>query len=94
MGFVMTTNEAILYLAMGFMVIIGIWLTALTYLVLKRHRDVTQHTDQSSEIVHEEIIEEDVSEPEPPAEAGSADTGPAEEETVEKEPVEDEKTEE
>ena len=32
----MTLNEAILLLAICFMIIVGIWLTALTYLVLSR----------------------------------------------------------
>ncbi len=84
----MTTNEAILYLAMGFMVIIGIWLTALTYLVLKRHRQITEKTQ--TERIEEEITEEEVSEPEPPAEEMSDEEEATEEET---EPPEEEKSE-
>jgi hypothetical protein len=90
MGFVMTTNEAILYLTMGVMIIIGIWLTALTYLVLKRHRDVTEHTHEHSEKIEEEITEEEVSEPEPPSEEETDIEETAEEEP---EPTEEEKTE-
>ena len=82
MGFAMTTNEAILYLAIGFMVIIGIWLTALTYMVLKRHRDITEKTEKTSEKLEEEIAEEEVSEPEPT---------PKEEELEPQEPAEEEK---
>jgi hypothetical protein len=86
----MTTNEAILWLAMGFMVIIGIWLAALTYLVLKRHRDVSEKTHEHTEKIEEEITEEEVSEPEPPAEEISQEEEANEEET---EPPEEEKSE-
>jgi hypothetical protein len=64
----MTTDEAILYLAIGFMVIIGIWLTALTYLVLKRHRDLLDHEERSLERIHKESHEEEESEIQTPPE--------------------------
>ena len=32
----MTEEEAILWLTIGFMIVVGIWLISLTYLVLKR----------------------------------------------------------
>ena len=41
-GFTMTLNEAILLMAVGFMIIVGIWLTALTYLVLGRSKKLAK----------------------------------------------------
>jgi hypothetical protein len=58
----MTTDEAILYLALGFMIIIGIWLSALTYMVLKRHKVPVEHKSPVSETIEEEIIEEEIEE--------------------------------
>jgi hypothetical protein len=52
-GFAMTLNEAILVMAIGFMIIVGIWLTALTYLVLGRTKKQEKLKDK------EESEEED-----------------------------------
>jgi hypothetical protein len=79
----MTPNEAIMYMAMGFMIIIGIWLTVLTYLVLKRHKDNAQKEEQDSEKIEVETAEEEVSETEPV---------PEEEKSEEKESSGDEET--
>jgi hypothetical protein len=38
----MTLNEAILVMALGFMIIVGIWLTALTYMVLGRSKKLKE----------------------------------------------------
>ena len=62
----MTTEQAIMYLAIGFMIIIGIWLTALTYLVLRRHRELLDHEVRSSEKIQEESHVEEESEIEAP----------------------------
>lgn len=55
-GFTMTLNEAILLMAVGFMIIVGIWLTALTYLVLGRSKkqkkledNEESHDDESTD---------------------------------------------
>lgn len=85
MGFAMTTNEAIMYLAIGFMIIIGIWLTALTYLVLKRYNVQNEQEEPGSEKTEEEIPKEEDTEIEAPA-------VDEEKETHEEEPSEEEKT--
>jgi hypothetical protein len=47
----MTLNEAILLLAVCFMIIVGIWLTALTYLVLARGKaDKAQKEAEEKEL--------------------------------------------
>lgn len=75
----MSENEAILYLAIGFMIIIGIWLAALTYLVLKRHKVQMDQGKSGSATIEEKIPEEEkVEEP-------AADGEPDEDETSEEE---------
>ncbi len=57
----MTIDDAILLLIIGFMVIAGIWLTALSYLLLKS-KDTKKDSEKTAE------IEEEPEAPEPPLE--------------------------
>jgi flagellar biosynthesis/type III secretory pathway M-ring protein FliF/YscJ len=42
----MTEDEAILWMTIGFMIIIGIWLISLTYLVLKRTKPTIEKEEK------------------------------------------------
>jgi hypothetical protein len=55
----MSTDEAILILAIGFMVIIGIWLTTLTYLVLKKAKIVVEKKPKKTEEIKDETPKEE-----------------------------------
>ncbi len=50
----MNVNEGIMFLAIGFMVIIGIWLAALTYLVLKRTSSKQEKEESTEDKMGEE----------------------------------------
>lgn len=89
----MTTNEAIMYLAIGFMIIIGIWLSVLTYMVLKRHRDIAVRKDKSPEVLEKPVTEEEVSEPETPDDDETEPQEPTEEKADDIEPDEEVKIE-
>jgi hypothetical protein len=54
----MTLNEAILIMAIGFMIIVGIWLTALTYMVLGRSKKLAE-LEKKEESLEEKLSEEE-----------------------------------
>jgi uncharacterized protein YpmS len=56
----MTEDEAILWMTMGFMIIIGIWLISLTYLVLKRTKPEKEEDKQKEEepAAEEKVVED------------------------------------
>lgn len=62
----MTEDEAILWMTMGFMIIIGIWLISLTYLVLKRTKPREEKEEEKQEeeepAAEEEKVVEDTEE--------------------------------
>ena len=89
----MTTEQAIMYLAIGFMIIIGIWLTALTYLVLKRHKVQLEKEERVSERFEEESHVKEESEIETPSEDEEPETQDEESESKEEESSEEEKSE-
>lgn len=62
----MTEDEALLWMTMGFMIIIGIWLIALTYLVLKRTKPIEKKEEEKQKeeepAAEEEKVAEDTEE--------------------------------
>lgn len=50
----MTEEEAVLWLTIGFMIVVGIWLISLTYLVLKRTKALQKATEEIKEEKPEE----------------------------------------
>lgn len=60
-----TEEQAVLYLTIGFMVIVGIWLIALTYLVLKRTKSAEKKEEEEEEEKEPEAEEEEEEKIEP-----------------------------
>ncbi|UCE73772.1 MAG: hypothetical protein JSV56_12215 [Methanomassiliicoccales archaeon] len=69
----MTEEEAVVILAIGFMVIVGIWLSALTYLVLRSAKKVEEEKIKETQKPEEETIPEEKEETKGPEEEPTGD---------------------